>query len=180
MNVVGTQPITRILVCINQFTQWIYTMARFVLLLFGLVCMVTTLAHSKYGNFTHIVFVRNYDGDTITVSIPNVHPIIGEKVNVRIAGIDTPEIRGKCAKEKVFAKIVKNFVYTKMTQANNIELHNVDRPKYFRILATVIIDGEDLGKVLIDNGYAVRYDGGKKIDWCKRLNSDSDHTTQLD
>jgi micrococcal nuclease len=68
-------------------------------------------------------------------------------------GIDTPEIRGKCEKEKYDAK--------------QITLRNMERGKYFRIAADVIIDGESLGDMLVEAGMAVRYDGGKKKDWCQ-------------
>ena len=45
--------------------------------------------------FRCVEYVRNYDGDTITVNIPNTPPIIGIKMPIRISGIDTPEIKGK-------------------------------------------------------------------------------------
>jgi hypothetical protein len=28
--------------------------------------------------------IRNYDADTITFDIPNVHPLIGDKISVRV------------------------------------------------------------------------------------------------
>ena len=42
------------------------------------------------------------------------------------------------------------------------------RGKYFRIAADVIVDGEDLGDMLVEAGMAVRYNGGKKnARWCE-------------
>ena len=55
----------------------------------------------SFGDYEGAIYVRNYDGDTITFNLPGLHPIIGEKINIRVNGIDTPEIRGKCEKEKI-------------------------------------------------------------------------------
>ena len=46
----------------------------------------------------------------ITFNLPGLHPIIGEKINIRVNGIDTPEIRGKCDQEKYNAKQAKAMV----------------------------------------------------------------------
>ena len=55
-----------------------------------------------------------------------------------------------------------------LKDAERIDLKNMGRGKYFRIVADVYADGENLAEVLIDTGMAVRYDGGKKINkWCE-------------
>ncbi|MGF1698756.1 thermonuclease family protein [Photobacterium makurazakiensis] len=108
-----------------------------------------------------------YDGDTFRVTIDQVNPIIGERIPIRVAGIDTPEIRGKCKKEKKLAQQAKQFTVSAIRKSQNIELHNVKRGKYFRIIADVKLNGYDLGHALIEKGFAVPYDGGKKIDWCQ-------------
>ena len=55
-----------------------------------------------------------------------------------------------------------------LKDAEVIILKNMERGKYFRIAADVIIDGESLGDVLVEAGIAVRYDGEKKIHkWCE-------------
>ena len=46
-----------------------------------------------YGNFNNVKYVRNYDGDTVKVNIPEIPRLFGEEISVRIRGIDTPEIR---------------------------------------------------------------------------------------
>ena len=41
------------------------------------------------------------------------------------------------------------------------------RDKYFRILAGIRADGRDVGRMLIEAGLAVQYDGGTKTaNWC--------------
>jgi micrococcal nuclease len=53
-----------------------------------------------YGNFTVSRLINVYDGDTIRVDIANCdQPILCKNISIRIFGIDTPEIRGKCQNE---------------------------------------------------------------------------------
>ena len=55
-----------------------------------------------------------------------------------------------------------------LKDAEQITLKNMERGKYFRIAADVIVDGENLTDILIKAGAAVRYDGGKKTHkWCE-------------
>jgi len=44
-------------------------------------------------------------------------------------------------------------------------LRNIDRGKYFRIVADVYIDGKSLAQMLLTKGLAKVYDGGKKSEW---------------
>ena len=99
----------------------------------------------SFGDYQNPIYVRNYDGDTITFNLPNLHPIIGEKISVRVNGIDTPEIKGNCEKEKYKAQQAKEMVAEILKDAEQITLKNMERGKYFRIAADVLIDGEDLG-----------------------------------
>lgn len=107
------------------------------------------------------------DGDTCTFTIPGVHPLFGEKINVRFAGIDTPEIKGDCQKEKALAMQARNLVRRMLGQARRIDLLDAERGKYFRIVARVLADGKDIGQTLLDRRLAVEYDGGTKVkEWC--------------
>ena len=121
-----------------------------------------------FGDYEGAVYVRNYDGDTITFNLPGLHPIIGEKISIRVNGIDTPEIKGKCEKEKYDAQQAQQMVADILKDAEQITLKNMEPGKYFRIAADVIVDGENLSDVLIEAGMAIRYDGGKKTHkWCE-------------
>jgi micrococcal nuclease len=119
-----------------------------------------------------VSFVKNYDGDTITVNIPGQHPVFGNEISVRIKGIDTPEIRSKSSCEMEKSRIAKRLVGERLEAAKSIHLKDVSRVKYFRVVADVIADGESLGELLINQGLAVGYDGGRKpaTDWCSSLN----------
>ena len=119
--------------------------------------------------FRCVKVLKNYDGDTITVNIPNVPPLIGKNISVRVLGIDTPEVKTKNQCEKEAGRIAKNLVSATLKNAKTVELHNVRRDKYFRILADVKVDGRSLKDILIKNNLAYEYDGGTKkhLDWCK-------------
>lgn len=113
--------------------------------------------------------MKNYDGDTITVKIPDVHPLIGKDISVRILGIDTPEKNGNRPCEKAKARDAQRLVQNLLKRAKLVELRNVDRDKYFRILAEVWADSQSIGAILIKNKLALPYDGGRKpasTNWC--------------
>jgi len=123
---------------------------------------------NSYGDFNDVVFIRNYDGDTFTVDIPNIPAILGDDINVRVLGIDTPEIKGHCIKEKQLAQETKKYVHDILSNSSKINLKNIKRDKYFRILADVETSEGDLAKLLLDKGYAVEYNGGTKLkNWCE-------------
>ena len=125
---------------------------------------------SDYGDVINVDVVRVYDGDTITVNIPTWPSIIGNKIGVRIFGIDTPELRTKCAEEKKLAIKAREFVKDKINKANSVDLKEILRGKYFRIVAKVLIDNKDISDVLIAQGLAVPYFGGtKKHKWCEPM-----------
>lgn len=124
--------------------------------------------------FRCVKYVRNYDADTITFDIPNVHPLIGEKISVRVRHVDAPEIKGKAPCEKEAARTAKRLIENQLKTAKRIDLANVGKDKYFRILADVMIDGRSLAEVLRKNHLALAYEGGtkRKTDWCRRPASD--------
>ncbi|WP_372809511.1 thermonuclease family protein, partial [Litorivivens sp.] len=79
----------------------------------------------SFGHVRVDSIVGVYDGDTIRVRIDNWPPIIGEAIGVRINGIDTPEIRGKCPEEKALAREARAFTRDAVTAAKAVELRNL-------------------------------------------------------
>lgn len=119
-----------------------------------------------YGNLLGVTYVRLYDGDTIYVNIPNVHPILGDEIPVRLARVDTPEIRGKCDEEKSLAYQAKLRVKEILENASQIDLKHIERGKYFRIVAEVYADDVNISNLLLEENLAYLYTGGKKKSWC--------------
>ena len=121
-----------------------------------------------YGDITDVWFVDNYDGDTIKVNIPGVHPLLGANITVRVYGVDAPEIRTKNKCEKQKAIEAKELVKSILVKAKHITLKEVQRGKYFRILAKVYADDVDISQQLIEHKLAYPYYGDtkRKVDWC--------------
>jgi len=135
----------------------------FFLILFLLTVPITLSAES----FATPKFISCYDGDTCKFNLPNLPPVFGEKISVRLKGVDTPEIRGKCPSEKAMAKEAKTFVNQILSNAKKIELLDVERGKYFRLLVRIEADGKDLSALLLEKELARPYDGGKREGWCQ-------------
>lgn len=126
-----------------------------------------SLASNKtFGSVIVSEVVSIYDGDTFKVNIREWPSVAGERISVRVWGIDTPEMRGKCEQEKQLARKAKQHTVAMLRAADTIELVNLRRDKYFRLLAEVSVDGKDLGYSLITNNLARPYGGGKKAGWC--------------
>lgn len=108
--------------------------------------------------------VRVVDGDTIAVE---ARPWPGQIVEtlVRVRGVDTPELRSSCGAEKEAANVARDYVVSLLNEGDRVELRAIAGDKYFgRVVADVDLpDHRDLSKLLIAGGYAVPYDGGRKI-----------------
>lgn len=106
--------------------------------------------------------IKVYDGDTITIAgkLPySESPVY--RIAVRLNGIDTPEIKGQTQKEKDLAKHIRNTLHDKIFD-KIVELKNTSSEKYGRLLADVYLDGISINEWLIDQGFAVKYNGGTK------------------
>ena len=102
---------------------------------------------------------RIYDGDSFTL----LCEIAGKpyKTPVRIAGVDTPEIRGKTPQERRAAKAVRDLLRQMfLGRIASISAKGVD--KYGRLLAAVEIEGNDLATYLLSRNLAYPYEGSRK------------------
>ena len=110
--------------------------------------------------------LRVIDGDTITV---RARIWVGQSVEtrVRIAGVDTPELRGDCALEIELATAARDLVADALGDQPAI-LRDVRHDKFGgRVLARVESNtGEDIATLLIAAGLGRPYDGGKRTPWC--------------
>jgi len=137
--------------------------------------LITSLLISGLGHSDDKVYANNiivtevtsiYDADTFRVDIGEWPSIVGERVPIRVLGVDAPEIRGKCDQEKVKASKAKQFTVEHLRNAKVIKLRNIQRGKYFRLLADVYVDNKSLSDLLIKSGHAREYDGGTRQGWC--------------
>jgi endonuclease YncB( thermonuclease family) len=107
------------------------------------------------------VIVR--DGDTIVVN----------EISYRLKGINTPEISGKCKTNKDYeidlASKAKDYL-TKLLLSGDVHIYEDGYDRYSRVLADVVVNGENVGDQLIKQGLARKWT--KKWDkqpepWCK-------------
>jgi endonuclease YncB( thermonuclease family) len=141
----------------------------FIIIFFTIPFICSISMASDYPDIENVIFVKNHDGDTITVNILGWPDIIGKEIPIRVIGIDAPEIKGVCDNEVLKAVEAKRFVNFELTGASKIDIVEVGRDKYFRIDGDIVYDGKSLRKEMLDRGYAFPYDGGTKINhWCKK------------
>jgi micrococcal nuclease len=140
---------------------------KLIIIIFILTVSFSLYAEERnYGEAKVLEVTSIYDGDTFRANIKGYPAIVGEHMSIRINGIDTPELRGKCDKEKQLAKLAKQFTVEHLRAARSIVLRNIKRGKYFRLIAVVYVDGLNLGEQLIKQGHAVKYIGKTKSTWC--------------
>lgn len=124
------------------------------------------------------------DGDTLEVRI---HIWLGQELRtrVRLAGIDAPELKGKCERERKLARRARAYLLARLgpvdagaragiaAAAGAVQLREIRYGKYAgRVLARVeTLDGTDLGQRLIAAGLARPYDGGRRASWCEATGS---------
>jgi micrococcal nuclease len=94
-----------------------------------------TYAKTNYGSVFIDEVTSIYDGDTFRVNINSYPKIIGHKMAIRLANVDTPELRGECTQEKLLARKAKQFTVNFIRESKALELRNMRKDKYFRIVA---------------------------------------------
>ena len=93
------------------------------------------------------VFIAScYDGDTCTTSA-------GEKV--RLACIDTPELRGKRAKP-VPAKAARDYLRA-IVVGRDVGIRRITKDRYGRTVAELFVDGSNVQQQLVAAGHADIY-----------------------
>jgi|TARA_R100000458_G_scaffold10486_1_gene8323 micrococcal nuclease len=114
--------------------------------------------------------VKVVDGDTIDANI-DLGFNVSVKKRIRFLGINTPESRTRDLEEKARGLAAKDRVKQLLTGSNTINLHSHGIGKYGRCLGELfidVVDGqekltmESLNKLLIKEGHAVEYNGGKR------------------
>jgi micrococcal nuclease len=113
--------------------------------------------------------VRVYDGDsiwcTVDLGFAIQHGSTARPVPFRLAGIDTPELRGP---QKDAGRIVADWLRDRIESTDVVLRTHSPNPgdKYGRYLAEVwTLDGQNLNQMMIDLGFAHAYDGGTKPPW---------------
>ena len=105
---------------------------------------------------------RVVDGDTVDVTLDLGFDVKLHKQRVRLHGIDTPESRTRNLAEKKLGLAAKERL--KELCVGRFKVKSLGKGKYGRVLGIPYTeDGKDICQLLIDEGHAVEYYGGKKL-----------------
>lgn len=132
------------------------------------ILLLSSIVYAQPMVITGLV-TEVYDGDTFYIDVPFIHPVFGERLPIRIKGIDTPELRSRCTEPYMKAvehtmaleakRVLEDTLYSKH---NIITLTDIERGSFFRVVATVNINGVPYQDTLPD-GFLI--DDGLS-DWC--------------
>lgn len=104
---------------------------------------------------------RVVDGDTVDVHLDLGFNVSLQKQRVRLAGIDTAESRTRNLAEKKLGLAAKERL--KELCGEKLKIKSLGRGKYGRILGIPYTENdENICELLIKEGHAVEYWGGKK------------------
>jgi micrococcal nuclease len=110
--------------------------------------------------------VRVVDGDTL---VARARIWLGQTIetHVRLAGIDAPELRGKCLSEKERARAARDAL-ARLVGEGPVMLADIESDKFGgRVLARVrTSQSQDVATAMIAEGYARAYAGGRRMGWC--------------
>jgi endonuclease YncB( thermonuclease family) len=110
--------------------------------------------------------VRVVDGDTVDVEA-HIWPGQSLRIAVRIRGVDAPELRGQCEREKAAAKDARTALAALMA-TGGVRLVDISGDKYFgRVVADLMMaDGRRASAALIAGGLVRPYRGQRRGGWC--------------
>jgi micrococcal nuclease len=132
-------------------------------LLIGVLLLVSSTAFAQeVFKFTGL---KAYDGDTIKTPIVAIKGL--PTLSIRVFGIDTPEIKGKCEEEKVLAKKARDRL--NVILKDEITVQPMQWDKYGGRFVATIYDknGKNIAETLISEGLGRPYFGEQKTPWCK-------------
>jgi len=123
-----------------------------------------------------------YDGDTVTITVKVDETYF--RMNCRLDGIDTPELKSHDEEEKRAAKMARKYLIDLILESdtpleitreetrklcgegNKILLIKCrDFDKYGRLLVELWNSSFCLNRRMIESGFAGKYDGGTKSEW---------------
>ena len=136
--------------------------------LFALLLVVVSCGYATISNLSD-----NSDRSDTSLHAHDIYVVDGDTIKLgaqsyRLMGFDTPETyRHRCASEKKLGDKATHHLKSLIAQAGDINLQDTGRfDKYQRGLARLLVDGRDVGDILIQQGLARPYEGGKRRGWC--------------
>ena len=108
--------------------------------------------------------VRVVDGDTNDADIELGFSVF-MRDRIRLMGIDTPESRTRNLQEKSWGMAAKHRLIELLAETDGeftLVTEDMEKGKFGRVLGTIEINGKDANQTLIEENFAIPYEGGNK------------------
>ena len=126
-------------------------------------------AKDKAGVMYEVTITRVKDGDTVAFKADWLPDPLPKELAVRVYGVDTPEKghRAQCPQEDARGQAATKFTTNAVAKSVKRQVLLMGWDKFGgRVLGDIILDGQGLRQMLIQNGYAREYYGEAKQSWC--------------
>jgi endonuclease YncB( thermonuclease family) len=123
----------------------------------------------KEGVTYNATITRVIDGDTVAFQALWLPEPLKKELSIRVFGVDTPEKghRAQCPSEDARGQAATAFTKKMVEQATTRQVVLMSWDKYGgRVLGDVLLNGQSLRSMLIQQGYAREYYGEAKTSWC--------------
>jgi endonuclease YncB( thermonuclease family) len=144
-------------------------MKKYITTLLLLVSASALAAKAPQGVTYDAQIIRVSDGDTVVISAPFLPAPLKPELAVRIYGVDTPEKghRAQCPQENERGTLATKFTTNAVAKSTKRQVILYSWDKFGgRVLGDLILDGQSLRSMLIQNGFAREYFGEAKQSWC--------------
>lgn len=133
------------------------------------VPMLAFAQQQKAGVTYNATLTRVIDGDTVAFQALWLPEPLKKELSIRVFGVDTPEKghRAQCPSEDARGQAATAFTKKMVEQATTRQVVLMSWDKYGgRVLGDVLLNGQSLRSMLIQQGYAREYYGEAKTSWC--------------
>ncbi len=132
-----------------------------------------TSAGERIAGPVAVQILEVIDGDSLRVRA-HVWPGQFVEVILRLRGIDTPELRASCPRERELALAARR-IMSELLGEGPVTLVNIGGGKYFgRVLGDIrLADGGDLATRMLDLAPARPYGGSYRAGWCPESDGDA-------
>jgi endonuclease YncB( thermonuclease family) len=154
---------------VKLFTTLNINMKKLLLLLLIVPVLAFAQPKQKPGVAYDAVITRVIDGDTVAFQADFLPAPLKKELSIRVYGVDTPEkgFRAACPSEAQRGEAASAFTKHAVESAQKRQVVLMDWDKYGgRVLGDVILNGQSLRVMLIQNGFAREYYGEAKQSWC--------------
>tara|TARA_B100000927_G_scaffold244396_1_gene206699 strand:+ start:1117 stop:1455 length:339 start_codon:yes stop_codon:yes gene_type:complete len=110
--------------------------------------------------YYNVEILRIVDGDTVDVRV-DLGFNVWHKCRVRLVGINAPESRTRDLEEKSRGLAAKQWLIDKL-EFKEVEMQSHGVGKYGRVLGELYVNKVNINKLMVKEGHAEEYDGGKR------------------